>query len=315
VKVFLKNELTRLFLFVLLCLLLAALLTPYFYTWGKDFSAGNNGEGVMGSIKSSMARADVARFYNRVLMGVAIILLYPFIRTLRSDSNVESSPLWERMNPGPEGWKHLLMGFQYATGYMGIFFLIVWQLGWLEIDLTASPGKALLQAITPAVGASLLEEWLFRGVLFALLMRSLSARATIIGLSFFFAVVHFLKPYHGSPEIVDGGAPWAGFQLLAHIGERFIHMEDFIGVFMTLFVVGVVLAMARYKSGKLWMSIGLHAGWVFAMKVFLDLTNNTGTAHPVLYGRDLREGMVPLLFVFMTGGAVWLYLNKNKSLV
>jgi uncharacterized protein len=312
VKVFLKNELTRLFLFVVLCLIIAAVLTPSVYNWGKEFSAGETGDGVMGSIKSSMARADLARYYNRVLIGVAIILLYPFIRSLKSDTQVVKPPFLERINPGMVGWKDMMMGFLYAAGYMGIFFMLVKQLGWVEVDLNAEPGKAIMKAITPAVGASLLEEWLFRGVLFALLMRSLSARATIIGLSFFFALVHFLKPYHGSPEIVDGGAAGAGFQLLGQIGERFIHLEDFIGVFMTLFVVGVVLAMARHFSGKLWMSIGLHAGWVFTLKMYLALTNNTGTANPVLYGSDIREGLVPLLFVCITGVAVWLYLKSRQ---
>jgi membrane protease YdiL (CAAX protease family) len=315
VKVFLKNELTRLFLFVVLCLIIAAILTPYFYTWGKDFSSGDTGDGVIGSVKKSMARGDLARYYSRVLTGVAIILLYPFIRTLRSENAEVKPPLSVRINPRWQGWKDMLMGFFYAMGYMGIFFLVVQQLGWVTVDTSASPGKALLKAITPAVGASLIEEWLFRGVLFALLMRSLSARATIIGLSFFFAVVHFLKPYHGSPEIVDGGAVGAGFQLLAQIGERFIHPEDFIGVFLTLFVVGVVLAYARHKTGYLWMSIGLHAGWVFTLKVYLALTDNTGIAHPVLYGSDIREGLVPLFFVCLTGVAVWLYLRSKKTLL
>ncbi len=314
VKVFLKSELARLFLFVLVCLLIAAVLTPAVFTWGKEFSAGETGDGMMGSIKSSMARADLARYYNRVLMGVAIILLYPFIRSLRSDAKVDKPPISERINPGLRGWKDMLIGFLYAAGYMGIFFMLVKQLGWVEVDTNASPGKAIMKAITPAVGASLIEEWLFRGVLFALLMRSLSARATIIGLSLFFALVHFLKPYHGSPEIVDGGAAGAGFQLLAQIGERFIHPEDFIGVFMTLFAVGVVLAIARYMTGHVWMSIGLHAGWVFTLKVYNALTNNMGTANPVLYGSDIREGLVPLIFVSITGLAVWFKLKTRSSL-
>jgi len=315
VKVFLKNELTRLFLFVVLCLIIAAMMTPLFYTWGKEFSSGDTGDGVMGSIKGSMARGDLARYYNRVLMAVAIILLYPFIRTLRNDRQEIKPPLSIRINPRWQGWKDMLMGFFYAMGYMGIFFMVVYQLGWVTVDTSASPGKALMKAIAPAVGASLIEEWLFRGVLFALLIRSLSARATMIGLSFFFALVHFLKPYKGSPEIVDGGAADAGFRLLAQIGEKFIHPEEFIGVFLTLFIVGVVLAYARYKTGYLWMSIGLHAGWVFTLKVYLALTNNTGNAHPVLYGSDIREGLVPLFFVCLTGAAVWLYLRSKKSLL
>ena len=313
-KVFLKNELTRLFLFVVVCLIIAAILTPYVYTWGKEVGASEGAEW-LGSIKSSMARGDLARYFNRVMMGVALILLYPFIRTLKSDRKEIKPPLSVRINPRWSGWKDMLVGFVYAMGYMGIFFMVVHQLGWVTVDTSADPGKALLRAITPAIGASLLEEWVFRGVLFALLMRSLSARATIIGLSLFFAIVHFLKPYHGSPEILDGGAPSAGFQLLAQIGEKFIHPEDFIGVFLTLFAVGVILAYARHKTGYLWMSIGLHAGWVFTLKVYLALTNNTGDAHPVLYGSDIREGLVPLFFVCLTGAAVWFYLRPKKSLL
>lgn len=314
VKAFLKNELTRLFLFVVLCLILAAILTPYIYTWGKAFGAGDSAEW-LGSVKKSMAKADLARYFNRAMMGVAIILLYPFIRSLKSDRKEIKPPMSVRINPRAQGWKDMAVGFFYAMGYMGIFFMVVYQLGWVTVDTEASPGKALLKAITPAVGASLIEEWLFRGVLFALLLRSLSVRGTIIGLSFFFALVHFLKPYYGSKEILDGGSADAGFRLLAQIGERFIHPEDFIGVFLTLFVVGVVLAIARYKTGYLWMPIGLHAGWVFTLKVYQSLTNNTGTANPVFYGNDIREGLLPLVFVGLTGLAVWFYLRPKKSLL
>ena len=136
-------------------------------------------------------------------------------------------------------------------------------------------------------------------------------RGTIVGLSIFFAVVHFLKPYHGSAEIVDPGAWNSGFILLGQIGERFIHPEDFIGIFLTLFLVGVVLAIARYKTGYLWMPIGLHAGWVFALKVYQKLTDNTGEANPVLYGSDIREGLVPLIFVLLTGLSMVMYLRTK----
>ncbi len=315
VKAIFKNELTRLFLFVVICLLIAAIFAPHAYTWGKGV-ANSDGYEWMGSVNRSLARADLARFFNRVMMISAIILLYPFVRSLKDDTKMEvKSPLFVRLNPRWQGWKDMLMGFIYAAGYMGVFFMVVHELNWITLNLDESPAKAVTKAISPAIGASLIEEWLFRGVLFALLLRSLSVRNTIIGLSLFFALVHFLKPYHGSAEIVDPGAWNAGFILLGQIGERFIHPEDFIGIFLTLFLVGVVLAVARHKTGYLWMSIGLHAGWVFSLKIYQRLTVNTEKADPVFYGSDIREGLLPMIFVGLTGLSVLIYLRPKKSLL
>ena len=300
-------------MFVVVCLIIAAILAPHLYTWGKSL-AHSDGNEWLGSVKGSLERAKLERFFNRGLMGAAIILLYPFIKSLKDDTQKEvKAPLSVRLNPRKQGWKDMIMGFIFSAGYMGIFFMLAYKLGWIELDVDASPARALKKAVSPAIGASLIEEWLFRGVLFTLLLRSLSVRGTIIGLSLFFAVVHFLKPYHGSAEIVDPGAWNAGFILMGQIGERFIHPDDFIGVFLTLFLVGVVLAVARQKTGYLWMPIGLHAGWVFALKIYTRLTDNTGEANAVLYGSDIREGLVPMIFVILTGLSMMMYLRSKKS--
>ena len=62
------------------------------------------------------------------------------------------------------------------------------------------------------------------------------------------------------------------------------------------------------------MSIGLHAGWVFALKIYSALTNNTQKAEPVFYGSDIREGIVPMFFVLLTGLSVIMYLKSNQPL-
>lgn len=314
---FFKNELTRLFLFIILCLLIGAVAAPHLYHWGKGWAAENANADLPGwleSIRGSVERADFDRFFKRCYMIAAVVLLYPFIRSLRDENAPEQikAPLKTRLNPGPGGWKDLLVGWVYAVGYMGFLLLILLNIGWVQAKPGASFSSAFMSALTPMIMASLVEEWLFRGVLFALLLRSLSPWKVIIGLSVFFAAVHFLKPYSEITEPIHNGS---GFELLGQIGVKFLHIDQFLGVFLTLFAVGVVLAYARHKTGALWLPIGLHAGWVFTMKMYNDLTVRTEKVVDVMYGQDIREGVLPLVFVILTGFAIAFYLRPKQALL
>lgn len=312
---FFKNELTRLFLFTIFCLLVGAVLAPHVYHWAKGWAADNVDADLpswLESVRRSIERSSFARVFKRCYMAAAIILLYPFICSLKKPGDPEQikAPLRTRMNPGVQGWKDVLMGFVYAVGYMGFLLLILLNVGWVEAAADASVGSAIVSALTPMVMASLIEEWLFRGVLFALLLRSLSPWKTIIGLSLFFAAVHFLKPHSSISEPIHG---YSGFELLGQIGVKFLHIEQFLGIFLTLFAVGVVLAYARHRTGALWLGIGLHSGWVFCMKTYSDLTVRTDRVVDLMYGDDIREGVLPLTFVILTGFAIAFYLRPKKS--
>lgn len=315
-KTFFKNELTRLFLFVTLCLIIAAIVSPYLYSWGKNFAAENAGGQLSGwteSLRRSMGRADFDRYFNRAMLVTAILLLYPFIRSLKDHTKtVIKPPLTTRLNPGKQGWKDLFIGFIYALGYMCIMFMLLYQLGWLTLKLDPkSLSSALTSALSTAFIVSIIEEWLFRGVLFALLLRSLRPKTAIIGLSVFFAAVHFLKPLN---EIADPTSALAGFELLGQIGLTFLNPEFIIGVFLTLFLVGVILGYARHTTGYIWLSIGLHAGWVFSMKMFHSYTLRNPQVKELFYGADIRQGLIPLVFVALTGVAIYFYLRPKSPI-
>ncbi len=316
VKAFFRNELTRLFLFTILCLLIGAVTAPHVYHWAKGWAAENVNADLPGwleSARGSIERSSFDRVFKRCYMAAAIILLYPFIRSLKSESDPEQikAPLMTRVNPGFQGWKDIFVGFVYAVGYMGFLLLILLNIGWVEAKAGASLGSALVSALTPMIMASLIEEWLFRGVLFALLLRSLSPWKTIIGLSVFFAAVHFLKPHSAISEPIHANS---GFELLGQIGVKFLHIDQFLGIFLTLLAVGVVLAYARHKTGTLWLSIGLHSGWIFCMKTYSDLTVRTDKVVDMMYGQDIREGVLPLAFVVLTGFAIAFYLKPKKAM-
>jgi membrane protease YdiL (CAAX protease family) len=82
------------------------------------------------------------------------------------------------------------------------------------------------------------EEMLFHGYAFQLLIRSLGPFATILPVSIIFG--------------------------LAHIGNQ---NASIFGIFNT-FLWGVLLGFAYLRTRALWLSIGLHFGWNFALPLF-----------------------------------------------
>ena len=87
-----------------------------------------------------------------------------------------------------------------------------------------------------------------------------------------------------------------------------------LGGLATLFAVGCVLGYARWRTRALWLPVGLHAGWVFALKSFSAVTRHVATNN-VWFGEDLRHGLVPVAVVTLTGGfvAAWLRWEKTRS--
>jgi uncharacterized protein len=82
------------------------------------------------------------------------------------------------------------------------------------------------------------EEMLFRGYAFQLLLRSTSPYATILPVSVLFG--------------------------LAHLGNQ----NASVGGVMNTVLWGVLLGWAYYRTGALWLPIGLHFGWNFTLPLF-----------------------------------------------
>ena len=315
----LQHDLFKLFLFITASFVGAALFAPHLYAWGKDLAATHgpyHGEIVFldEPVRWLAEKCDgsrFSRFFNRSLMACALVFLFPLIKSLRSKDGEqqEKKPLAQRLNPGARGWKELLLGLGFSAGFLTLLVALLYQFGWVETAGDFVFAKAFQKAIIPAIIVSLLEEWLFRGVLFGVLARKLKVVPNIVGLSLFFAAVHFLSPPDGA-SVEDPRQVWAGFEMLGLIGQKFLTAAEFFGVFMTLFTVGATLAYTRYVTGRLWFAIGLHAGWVFSLKFTNRLTNPTGEGRSIWYNDSLMDGLLPLLTLLLTAGCIALYFKK-----
>lgn len=295
-------------LWVAASLLLAALLAPWLYQGGKHFAELADAQaagGVLGWLGRACGRAGFGKFFNRNLLLAALMLLPVLWWRLRCLQRLEVQGPPVRVAPA---WRQGLwlwgMGVVVAAGGVWVLGMILEQMGVFGINpVQPSLTGVLYKSVVAAVGVSLIEEWLFRGLLLSLWLRLSRPLAACIGTSLVFAFVHFLRPAAGY-TIENPESPVAGFQWLGGILLHFTKPEFFTADFLALFVVGLVLAGARIRTGSLWLPIGLHSGWVLAFKVH-NLTHfklADGPLGNVLIGGTLRSGLLPLVALGVTAG-------------
>ncbi len=306
-KRFYQSEIGAAVLWVACSLLLAAVISPWVYQAGKGLAAAAEARelpGILEWLGAACGRAKFGRFYDRSMLFAALLLLpllFRRVRGLRSGVTLEHLEGKTRV-----GWRSA--GVRLAVGCL-IAGGILWGTGlWLELAGAWVPkqdppamGRLLRKILVPAVAAAVVEEWLFRGILLGLWLRFSRPGVACLGTAALFAFLHFLKPPHGT-VIADPGDVWAGFELLGKILFHFADPQFFVTDFATLLAVGLILAWARVRTGGLWFSIGLHAGWIMAFKAF-NLLYQEVPGHalrPWGVGDSLRSGMVPLLALGIT---------------
>lgn len=123
----------------------------------------------------------------------------------------------------------------------------------------------LISAFFAGIFVGFLEEIFFRGILFRELRDDGRPLAAYFFANLFYSALHFVKP--GEAYFLNGVEPLAGFRHLLTTFEPFLHPLDLIPGMFGLFLIGVILSYALVRTGNLYLSIGLHAGWIFGLKV------------------------------------------------
>lgn len=291
--------LPKLLLYLLAVMLGGALLAAPLFHLGKAAhgwlsTPSWQDVGIAKWLRSEIERAHFTRYFNRAVLVCAIAFIWPFLRWVRLDRSL--LPTWKPISAGLKQWA---LGFMLASGLLLALGFVFFKLG--AYQLSTSPRWLKLgEPITAALGAGIIEEFFFRGLLLGLLLRTMSTRTALIAGTFVFALVHFLKPPEGW-QIEDAAVTWSsGFLVLKQITAGFGDVQFLLAEFATLFAVGWVLAHVRLQTGTLWAGIGLHGGWVFGLKYFSALvTYNTGWLPWI--GPNLKVGLAPLLMVLLTG--------------
>lgn len=235
---------------VLACALLAAFLAyPIF--WIADDAIG---------FQSLVNRC------GQLLLLLSAILAARSFRLGRRDIGVETKSGF---------FRQVGSGIPLGIAMLGLHALALIALGVRELDPDTGSnagrfGLTALKALAIGLIVATIEETMFRGVLFASLRKAAGAATASVVSAFYFALLHFLRS-DMKPAAAD--VEWTtGFRL---VGDALTHLSNLdVSSFLALFLAGLFLAQIRmaFRTG-LGYCIGIHAGWVCAIKTAKAATN------------------------------------------
>ena len=194
----------------------------------------------------------------------------------------------------PSGGRFVMCCAGFGVGFVSL--AIVAALALIAQGRTLAQWTSSAQMIHSLIGAALsamivavIEEILFRMALCSAFWRKAMPWTVALAVSSaIYSGVHFIQSVNQTAAI-----RWnSGFILLV---EMFRHGPPFIPAFLTLFVAGACLALAYQRTGALYFSMGLHAGWIFWLKSYKLVTEPAAHANAALWGTDkLIDGWMAL---------------------
>ncbi len=275
-------------------LILSAALAPLFYYFFQTFHP-----------------YKFERIFQRIVMILSLVAVAFFVR-VKKETLVSYGILWK-----PQSLGLLLKGFllgMLVLGTVGVLRVIfgkavfdpdtftVWQ--WA--------GK-FFAALATGLLIGVMEEFFFRGFIFRSLMHLLKNRVflSVLITTSFYAIIHFIGMkkifVDSTPDFIDG---------LRLIGAPFLSLAQwpqFWPEAVGLFMFGLALNGAAYKSGSLYPSIGLHAGCVFFVKLddsFLQFHSD----RTFFWGsKILYDGLMGWLFLGLMALILWTMLKPSGS--
>ena len=240
----------------------------------------------------SLASQPFHRYVNRCLLVVALAALWPLLRAFDLANRRAlgfSSPLASRQS--------LALGLSLGFGSLLVATLLMTAAGVRSFNFslgTTALLKLFVTATFSAAAVALLEECLFRGVVFGALRRAWSLWPALLASSVLYSAVHFLARVEHT-----GPVGWnSGLALLPRMMGGLVATETLVPAALTLVLGGIALGLAYQRTGNLWFAIGLHAGWVFWLKVFKTVTTPGKTAAGAFWGTEkLLDGWLALLIM------------------
>ena len=230
------------------------------------------------------------------LAAIAVSLVFIYLAYSLYVGLIERRPLSELAPDGAAG--ELGSGMLLGGGLMALIIGLLWLLGNYHVDGTNS-WLVIFPALTANVPSGLLQEILFRGIIFRITEDALGTLWALLISVILFAAIHLFT------------AP-----------------ASILSTFSSTAVAGVLLAAAYLLTRRLWLAIGLHVTWDFASDGIFGVGFSESTGQPLqgllrggLSGSNLLTGGAggvesALLTALVIAAAcvflIWISMEKGR---
>jgi membrane protease YdiL (CAAX protease family) len=262
-----------------------ALLAPWLYWLAQHFAHS----------VPKLAGAPFHRFMDRSFLLLALAGVWPLLRALGAKSLRETG-----LVPPYGQSKKLFGGFLLGFVSLAMVAGIVLAYGGRMLTGGVSAGKIIetvLSAAGTAAVVATLEEILFRGGVFGGLRRMFYWPLALVLSSLIYALVHFLHRADFTGAVVW----YSGLELLPRLLAGFADFHALVPGFFSLTLAGLLLGLAYQRTGNLYFSIGLHAGWIFWLKIFGAITADVPQAANWFWGTGkMIDGWLAFIVLVLT---------------
>jgi len=256
--------------------------------------------------KSGASDLHLRRIVDRGLLVLALAALWPLVQGLgiRSPSEIglrRDVPIT----------RDILRGLLFGTILLAIGAIGSVAAGACQLDSSRTVSawlRHLRNAAFTAVFVAFIEELLFRGAIYTALRRTWNETSALWGSGAIYGILHFL----GRPENPADLHWYSGFIALGSMLRGFTDFHTVFPGFLSITLLGVILALAFRKTGTLYYPMGIHAGVVFGVKNFGYATNRVPGANVQFWGTEkLVDGW--FCFLLLLAATIWFSRNLKTS--
>ena len=257
---------------------------------------------------SYLASKPYTKFFDRS-RWLCVLLILPFLFWKCRITSFQAAGFTRPFLKTAATW------FTYGFGMIAIIYASSAAFGAIQLKSDVSAGgfvSNLGNAMLGAILVGLLEEIVFRGLVFRMFYTVLKPLPAILLSSLFFAILHF----KASAEVFTNTSPqeiglYEGFHTAWAMMAALVTEFDF--TYLTsIFLVGILLHQVFLLTSNLWANAALHSGWVFTIKAVGGGFETSSSANAFTGTTRVADGYLVIL-VLIVFCAIFAWKLRSKT--